>query len=74
MAARVRSASTFEVATPVPLFETRTVSPIGQNIGITGRNQYDVAPDGRRFLIDAPVAGSSKPITVVVNWPATSIQ
>lgn len=28
-----------------------------------------VAPDGRRFLVLAPADGS-KPLEVVVNWPA----
>jgi hypothetical protein len=70
MRVSVRAGSDFNAASPVPLFETRMVSPIGSSTGITGRNQYDVSADGQRFLINAPAAGSSKPITVVVNWPA----
>jgi hypothetical protein len=46
------------------------VGPIGNATGITGRNQYDVSADGQHFLINAPAPGSSKPITIIVNWPA----
>jgi len=32
---------------------------------------YDAAPDGRRFLVRAtPEHGASRPLTVIVNWPA----
>jgi hypothetical protein len=32
--------------------------------------QYDVTPDGQRFLLNQHVADASDaPITVVVNWP-----
>ncbi|MGH9334106.1 MAG: protein kinase domain-containing protein [Vicinamibacteria bacterium] len=35
-------------------------------------NQYDVTPDGQRFLINLSVADAgSLPLTVVVNWPAS---
>jgi hypothetical protein len=34
-------------------------------------NDYDVAPDGQRFLISIYSAGAgSTPITVVLNWQA----
>ena len=53
---------------PTRLFETRLIP--GQ---ITGN--YDVAPDGQRFLIPRPVStggaeAASAPITVVLNWNA----
>jgi Tol biopolymer transport system component/tRNA A-37 threonylcarbamoyl transferase component Bud32 len=70
MSVTIRTTLDFEVDPPVPLFETRAVAPVGSSLGITGRNQYDVAPDGR-FLVNAPGPGSSKPITVVIDWPAT---
>ena len=59
MAVPVKSAATFELGLPVPLFETRTV----------GFYPYDVSPDGR-FLINTPIESeaSSTPITVVLNW------
>jgi Tol biopolymer transport system component len=44
------------------LFELQT--PRGAN------EVYDVAPDGRRFLVDVAAAQPNDPITVVVNWPA----
>jgi eukaryotic-like serine/threonine-protein kinase len=54
--------STFEVRTVKPLFQTRATGPY---------NEYDVAPDGQRFLINtAPEQTSSGAITVVVNWTA----
>jgi hypothetical protein len=35
------------------------------------RAVYDVTPDGQRFLINvADPATSSRPITLISNWPA----
>jgi eukaryotic-like serine/threonine-protein kinase len=35
-------------------------------------NDYDVAPDGKQFLVSTQVAGAeSTPITVVLNWTAS---
>jgi hypothetical protein len=31
---------------------------------------YDMAPDGRRFLVRAASQQAAKPLTVIVNWPA----
>jgi Tol biopolymer transport system component len=68
MAVTVRTAPTFEHDTPRALFETGAA---GSRLGtVAGRNQYDVAPDGKRFLINMPGRESSRPITVVLNWPA----
>jgi len=53
----------FRPGTPKPLFRTRLdFDP--------SRRQYDVSPDGQRFLLNQrlPYTGES-PITVVVNWP-----
>jgi Tol biopolymer transport system component/predicted Ser/Thr protein kinase len=56
----------FEPGTPQPLFET--------HLAQTGRGgvfEYDVTPDGKRFLLDSTVEGSTAaPLTVVVNWAA----
>ena len=53
----------FEVGAVKPLFETR--------LGPAGGYQYDVSPDGQRFLINTVAEGTSKsPITVVTNWTA----
>jgi eukaryotic-like serine/threonine-protein kinase len=52
----------FEVGTVKPLFQTRTTGAF---------NEYDVAPDGQRFLINTlPEQTSSAPLTVVLNWTA----
>jgi len=35
--------------------------------------EYDVTPDGKRFLVlttNAPAPASAPPLTVVVNWSA----
>ncbi|MSV29890.1 MAG: hypothetical protein EXQ52_14255, partial [Bryobacterales bacterium] len=37
--------------------------------GTANVSPYAVAPDGKRFLVQAP-AGGSQPLEVVVNWPA----
>jgi Tol biopolymer transport system component len=52
---------------PTALFRT----PFGDLTGITGKNHYDVAADGQRFLMTVPRSGvASSPITVVLNWAA----
>ena len=47
-------------STPRELFAVRAVA---------GFQPYAVAPDGKRFLVQAPTGGS-QPLEVVVNWPA----
>jgi Tol biopolymer transport system component len=54
-----------EIGKPTPLFQTR-IEPATGFVW----HQYDVAPDGRRFLVNAPEA-VKVPLTVVINWPAT---
>jgi eukaryotic-like serine/threonine-protein kinase len=37
----------------------------------TGQSPYEVAADGRRFLVRAtPQRQAAQPLTVIVNWPA----
>jgi Tol biopolymer transport system component len=61
-AVEVRTAPSLELGKPVPLF----VLP-GQRVW----KDYDVAPDGRRFLaIVTDVRGDQQPLTVVLNWTA----
>jgi hypothetical protein len=31
---------------------------------------YDCAPDGQWFVVNAPPAGTSAPITLITNWSA----
>ena len=70
MAVTVKGDSAPETGTPTALFETRQAGGARQALGF--RQQYDVAPDGR-FLINVPVAEeASSPITLVLNWTASS--
>jgi Tol biopolymer transport system component len=59
-----------EVGTAVPLFKARML--VGPTAAFGFRRQYDVTPDGKRFLINAPIEDTtaSSAITVVLNWPA----
>ena len=56
------SSDTFKPEVPGPLFEPRVGA-------ISGDSPYDVAADGRRFLVKVPVEESAPaPVTVVLNW------
>jgi Tol biopolymer transport system component len=58
------SSDTFEAGVPGPLFEPRVGA-------ISGDSPYDVAADGRRFLVKVPVEETAPaPVTVVLNWTA----
>jgi Tol biopolymer transport system component len=48
-----------------PLFAVRT-------IGNVQRFTYQPSLDGRQFLVSVPSASAARPITVVLNWPATT--
>jgi hypothetical protein len=62
----IAAGTTFEVSTARALFE----APIDV-VAAAAANRYDVAADGQRFLINAPVENTgSAAITVVVNWTA----
>jgi len=61
MAVDIRTGAGIEAGVPRELFDSRVeVDPI--------RDQFGVTADGQRFLIQRPVAGSSTPIMVVVDW------
>jgi hypothetical protein len=62
MAAEVKAGSTFSVGAPKALFQTQIRrSDFG--------TQYDVSPDGSRFLINTLVdEGKTEALTVVQNW------
>jgi Tol biopolymer transport system component len=67
MAVPLTRNTALDVGMPSVLFRT----PFGGLTNITGRNRYDVAPDGERFIMTAPRGGAeSAPITVVMNWVA----
>jgi len=63
MAVEVKADSTFEAGTPRVLFDIR--------LKATNGRRYDVAADGKRFLINTPVGEvKANPITLVQNWEA----
>ena len=58
--------ATVEWGAPVPRFELRAEAAGGDVW-----HQYDVTPDGQRFLVNMlPEQAAAPPIKVVVNWPA----
>ena len=61
--------SSFRAGAPKPLFQTRI--EFDPAVDLTrGVRQYDVTPDGQRFLLSQHVADATDaPITLVVNWP-----
>jgi Tol biopolymer transport system component len=68
MAVAVKAGATFEAGTPEPLFQTRIfgLAPVQYY-----SQQYDVTPDGQRFLINVDVADvNAAPLTVVLDWTA----
>ena len=69
MSVGVKGNFALDVGTPKPLFEPHILGGVRTILGF--RHQYDVTPDGQRFLINVPVAEeSSSPITLVQNWTA----
>ncbi len=64
LAAEVKPGPTFEVGEPKALFQTQVK-------WIDFGTQYDVSPDGSRFLINTLVdEGKSEALTIVQNWQA----
>ena len=57
-------AQTIEAGTPIPLFATH----VGGAISLPFRQQYDVSPDGQRFLMNTITEEAASPITVILNW------
>jgi dipeptidyl aminopeptidase/acylaminoacyl peptidase len=62
MAAPVTSAATFQTGPPTPLFKVAVPDAADP--------QYDVSPDGKRFLVNQQISLKEEPITVLVNWAA----
>jgi eukaryotic-like serine/threonine-protein kinase len=58
MAASVKTGASLEAESPTELFR---VDP--------AIFDYDVSPDGQRFLVSKPAKPPGPPITVVVHWP-----
>jgi Tol biopolymer transport system component/predicted Ser/Thr protein kinase len=66
MAVQVKSGATFEIGVPAPLFQTG----VNPTTSTNARNNYVIAADGQRFLVNNVVPETaSKPVTVVLNWP-----
>ena len=55
----------FETGEPHSLFQVRGARPFRDIL-----YDYDVTPDGQRFLFSLAVDGTVSPITVIVNWNA----
>jgi hypothetical protein len=58
-----------EISAPRLLFQTHVVGG-STMIGGGMHHQYDVTPDGQRFLILTAGDADESPFNVVVNWPA----
>ncbi len=48
--------------------DARALFPVPEGIGSQRSRTYSVSADGRRFLVNRPVALASSRITVVLNW------
>lgn len=57
-----------QIGLPKPLFDTRTLSTGGMGFG--ARQQYAVARDGQRLLLNEATAGARSEVVVVLNWDA----
>ncbi|HET7348754.1 MAG TPA: protein kinase [Acidobacteriaceae bacterium] len=64
MAVDVSTHPTFQSGTPHPLFQSDIV-----DTGIrTGPISWDLAPDGKRFLVITPNSSETSTVTVALNW------
>jgi dipeptidyl aminopeptidase/acylaminoacyl peptidase len=68
MAADVTEGTTFKASVPRTLFRV-PVAQIAHNAVSAQVFGWDVAPDGKRFLIDTATT-SPEPVTVLLNWTA----
>jgi serine/threonine protein kinase len=69
MAVEIAAGTAFVAGMPKALFQ----APVEiLTLAMTGRHRnWDVSPDGKRFLLSTPVAESPlTPITVILNWTA----
>ena len=63
MAAPVKDATPFQTETPTPLFKIAVAE--------SPDHQYDVFPDGKRFVVNQQISSKEEPINVLLNWAAT---
>ncbi len=66
MSSAVKTGGTeFQFGTPKPLFKTRMLA------WVTNFHEFDVSPDGQRFLIGTLIGDTkAAPPTVILNWTA----
>ena len=64
MALPVRLTPAFEAGTPKPLFPLRLREPVAT----IEFSNYDVAPDGQRFLVNTASETTPPPLTVLLDW------
>jgi eukaryotic-like serine/threonine-protein kinase len=66
MAVPITAGAALQPGPATVLFETHLLdSPL------TAASQYDVAPDGQRFLMAVTKQTAEVPVTVVLNWPSS---
>jgi hypothetical protein len=63
MSVPVTLTPTLSVGTPQKLFRT-PIDPAGAMT----HSQFDVAPDGHRFLMVVPSTDAPQPVNVILNW------
>ncbi len=63
MATAVAGTAPFQTGAPEPLFKVAVPE--------SADPQYDVFPDGKRFLVNQQISSKEEPINVLVNWAAT---
>jgi Tol biopolymer transport system component len=69
MAVAVRAGEPLDLGAPVPLFRSPTTPSNRSELAIW--NDYDVSPDGQRFLIRVDlVSRDTMPMTVALGWAA----
>jgi hypothetical protein len=67
MSVPVSAGSSFAAGAPVRLFEARMLA--GPLLRLGYQAQFDIAPDGSRFLLNVPVEDPTpSPFNVIVNW------
>jgi hypothetical protein len=62
MAASVTGTAPFQTGSPAPLFKIAVPE--------TNDPQYDVLPNGERFLVNQRISSREEPVNVLVNWTA----
>ena len=64
----VRLAPSLTVGTPTPLFTVRSASKWDDPRFVDGWSDFDVSPDGKRFLAAVARPANEEPLTAVLDW------